>query len=183
MTTSRKDIATAYLSSLINKTLRITTTDMRMFLGEFKCTDRVRFPPSCPISHSHPFPFPLRAVRSASILSKYNFFFLKTSLFLVPKTDAIDLQDRNIILGHTYEYRLPSPPSPQSPSISTSTSPPTDKIVLDLTSRYLGLVVVPGNHIAKIEVEEFASQVRDDGGVRRSRWLLSGEALGVGIRR
>jgi hypothetical protein len=30
-----------------------------------------------------------------------------------------------------------------------------------MTSRYLGLVVVPGEYIVKIEVEEFASQMRD----------------------
>jgi hypothetical protein len=29
-----------------------------------------------------------------------------------------------------------------------------------MTSRYLGLVVVPGEYITKIEVEEFASQVK-----------------------
>jgi hypothetical protein len=29
-----------------------------------------------------------------------------------------------------------------------------------MASRYLGLVVVPGEHITKIEVEEFASQMR-----------------------
>ncbi len=28
-----------------------------------------------------------------------------------------------------------------------------------MTSRYLGLVVVPGKHIVKIEVEEFLSQM------------------------
>jgi hypothetical protein len=39
---------------------------------------------------------------------------------------------------------------------------------LDLTSRYLGLVVVPGEHITKIEVEEFASQVKHG----ESKWLL-----------
>lgn len=31
---------------------------------------------------------------------------------------------------------------------------------MDMTSRYLGLVVVPGEHITKIEVEEFASQMK-----------------------
>jgi hypothetical protein len=31
-----------YLTSLLNKTLRVTTTDTRMFLGLFKCTDSVR---------------------------------------------------------------------------------------------------------------------------------------------
>lgn len=29
-----------------------------------------------------------------------------------------------------------------------------------MTSRFLGLVVVPGQHIFKIEVEEFASQMK-----------------------
>lgn len=31
----------AYLNSLINKTLRVRTTDSRMFVGTFKCTDAV----------------------------------------------------------------------------------------------------------------------------------------------
>jgi len=33
--------ARAFLSSLINKSLRVHTTDSRMFRGEFKCTDPV----------------------------------------------------------------------------------------------------------------------------------------------
>jgi N-alpha-acetyltransferase 38, NatC auxiliary subunit len=32
-----------------------------------------------------------------------------------------------------------------------------------MTSRYLGLVVVPGEFITKIEAEEFASQVKAGG--------------------
>lgn len=31
---------------------------------------------------------------------------------------------------------------------------------MHMTSRYLGLVVVPGPHVVKVELEEFASQVR-----------------------
>lgn len=31
---------------------------------------------------------------------------------------------------------------------------------MDMISRYLGLVVVPGEHIVKIDVEEFASQLK-----------------------
>ncbi|KAJ5041818.1 uncharacterized protein L3040_005384 [Drepanopeziza brunnea f. sp. 'multigermtubi'] len=87
----------AYLSSLFNRTLRVTTTDTRMFLGHFKCTD----------------------------------------------------SDRNIILAQTHEYRLPPPPKDIQPGQ-----------VMDMTSRYLGLVVVPGEHIVKIELEEFVSQLR-----------------------
>lgn len=33
--------ALSFLKSLINKTLRIHTTDSRMFIGTFKCTDPV----------------------------------------------------------------------------------------------------------------------------------------------
>lgn len=31
--------------------------------------------------------------------------------------------------------------------------------MLDMTSRYLGLVVIPGKHITRIEAEEFVSQM------------------------
>lgn len=34
--------AEAYLLSLINKTLRVYTSDARLFVGTFKCTDPVR---------------------------------------------------------------------------------------------------------------------------------------------
>lgn len=30
-----------------------------------------------------------------------------------------------------------------------------------MSSRYMGLVVVPGEHIAKVEVEEFISQMKN----------------------
>ncbi|TVY40158.1 N-alpha-acetyltransferase,NatC auxiliary subunit, partial [Lachnellula occidentalis] len=89
-----------YLTSLLNKNLRITTSDARMFLGQFKCTD----------------------------------------------------SDRNIILAHTFEYRIPPPPK----DLGENKEP----VTLDLTSRYLGLVVVPGEYITQIEVEEFASQMK-----------------------
>lgn len=36
-----KETAEAYLQSLINKTLRVYTTDARLFVGTFKCTDPV----------------------------------------------------------------------------------------------------------------------------------------------
>ncbi|CAD6448941.1 f0de2a74-6287-4d05-9b4d-39abd1e42738 [Sclerotinia trifoliorum] len=86
--------------------------------------------------------------------------------------------DLNIILSETYEYRIPpspstlisQPPSSTSaqpasstssvnPSTSTSQNPPSAPI-LNITPRWLGLVVVPGKHIVRIELEEFESQVR-----------------------
>jgi N-alpha-acetyltransferase 38, NatC auxiliary subunit len=33
-------------------------------------------------------------------------------------------------------------------------------VTLDMTSRYMGLVVVPGEYIERIEVEEFESQIK-----------------------
>ncbi|KAN0092110.1 hypothetical protein V8E51_017957 [Hyaloscypha variabilis] len=93
-----KSQAEDYLTSLLNKTLRVTTTDTRMFLGQFKCTD----------------------------------------------------SDRNIILSQTFEYRLPPPPKHLN----------EETVTLDMTSRYMGLIVVPGEYVERIEVEEFESQVR-----------------------
>lgn len=38
---AEKEEAEAYLQSLINKTLRVYTTDARLFVGTLKCTDPV----------------------------------------------------------------------------------------------------------------------------------------------
>ncbi|CZR55868.1 uncharacterized protein PAC_05756 [Phialocephala subalpina] len=122
--------AESYLHSLLGKNLRITTTDTRMFLGQFKCTDSVRLP-SPPLLYPTPLPLPMPL----------------QLLFHV--TNANDQKDQNIILSQTFEYRLPPPPK----------TPQEGTITQDLTSRYLGLIVVPGEYITKIEVEEFESQL------------------------
>lgn len=75
------------------------------------------------------------------------------------------LQERNIILACTYEYRLPPPPDPETIKAGD------ENVIRDMTSRYLGLVVVPGKYVMKIEVEEFASQVKG----RSSRWAVPEE--------
>ncbi|MCJ1245220.1 hypothetical protein MMC30_002422 [Trapelia coarctata] len=99
--------AKSYLGALLNRPLHIYTTDNRMFVGEFKCTDN----------------------------------------------------DLNIILASTHEYRIPPPPSASgflSPGISSapsSSSPSASKIIKPMTPRYVGLIVVPGAHVVKIEVE------------------------------
>lgn len=41
--TMEKSQSEDYLRSLLNKTLRVTTSDSRMFLGQFKCTDSVNY--------------------------------------------------------------------------------------------------------------------------------------------
>ncbi|KLU81317.1 hypothetical protein MAPG_00408 [Magnaporthiopsis poae ATCC 64411] len=112
--------STAYLASLLNKNLRVTTTDTRMFWGQFKCTD-----PDC-----------------------------------------------NVVLAHAYEYRRPT--AEQVAEEARRAQHKHQELIgrrraaaaqraafnLDMTSRFLGLIIVPGEHIVKIEVEEFASQMR-----------------------
>ncbi|KAB5578542.1 hypothetical protein GE09DRAFT_1052559 [Coniochaeta sp. 2T2.1] len=101
-----KEEAAEFLRSLLNKNLRVTTTDARMFWGQFKCTD----------------------------------------------------PDSNVVLAHTYEYRQPS--AEKLVEASAQTGGDASSVKVDMTSRYLGLVVVPGQYIVKMEVEEFASQMQ-----------------------
>ncbi|KAK1595696.1 LSM domain-containing protein [Colletotrichum navitas] len=101
-----KDEGRNFLTSLLNKNLRIFATDGRMFLGQFKCTD----------------------------------------------------PDRNVVLAHTYEYRQPS--AQRRAEAAQKAAEGTGTVSMDMTSRYLGLVVVPGQYIVKIEVEEFISQIK-----------------------
>lgn len=59
-------------------------------------------------------------------------------------------QDRNIILALTHEYRPPSDAAIRA-AIRSSGDP---AVQLPLSSRYVGLVVVPGRYVTKIEYEE-----------------------------
>ncbi|KAI0384142.1 Sm-like ribonucleoprotein [Hypomontagnella monticulosa] len=64
----------------------------------------------------------------------------------------------NVVLSLTYEYRQPS--QQKLAEAASSSDPAKGTVTADMTSRYLGLVVVPGEHIVKMEVEEFASQAK-----------------------
>lgn len=59
-------------------------------------------------------------------------------------------QDRNIILALTREYRPPSEAAIRA-AIAASGDP---SVQLPLSSRYVGLVVVPGRYVTRIECEE-----------------------------
>jgi hypothetical protein len=78
-------------------------------------------------------------------------------------------QDRNIILSHTFEYRPPAPPSASKlrelAAKQEEEGEGAGTVTLDMTSRYMGLVVVPGEYIVRIEVEEFVSQMKGKFGV------------------
>lgn len=63
------------------------------------------------------------------------------------------------MLSLTYEYRRPSKLQLAEAAAEIEDSR-LGTVTAEMPSRYLGLVVVPGAHIVKIEVEEFASQVK-----------------------
>ncbi|KAJ5912875.1 hypothetical protein N7504_001758 [Penicillium tannophilum] len=97
------DQAVQYLDQLIGRQLRVHTTDSRMFVGIFKCTDA----------------------------------------------------ERNIILANSLEYRLPTPSAIQAAADSweKNSGAPSATIKVNMTHRLIGLIVVPGRHITKIELE------------------------------
>ena len=95
--------ATAYLTSLLNKTLHIHIADGRMFVGQMKCTDN----------------------------------------------------ERNIILAMTHEYRQPSKGDLKRAAENREQAggSGSGNVKVDMRKRFVGLVVVPGRYIEKIEVE------------------------------
>ncbi|KAM5432544.1 hypothetical protein McanMca71_006742 [Microsporum canis] len=100
-----KDEAVEYLESLVDKILRVHTSDSRVFVGLFKCTDN----------------------------------------------------ERNIILSSTHEYRCPTEPaivsSEETGSPKAASNEPFD-LKADMSQRFIGLVVIPGQHITKIELDK-----------------------------
>ena len=63
-----------------------------------------------------------------------------------------DMKESNIILAKTYEYRMPTERARKEAIERQQAGEGAGKA--DLTGRFLGLVVVPGRHITKLEVEE-----------------------------
>lgn len=70
-------------------------------------------------------------------------------------------KDRNIILARTFEYRFPGARVARAAGTSAQSGEPSvravkesAKVSVEATSRFVGLVVVPGEYITKIEVEE-----------------------------
>lgn len=62
------------------------------------------------------------------------------------------------MLAYTYEYRQPS--VQQRARAAENADPSSGTVKMEMSHRYLGLVVVPGEHIVKIEKEDFASQLK-----------------------
>lgn len=117
--------ATFWLSQFIGKNLRVHASDGRVFGGQMKCTDKVRDGLALSLIE------PLGGVRVD-----------------FGRTDNV--QDRNIILALAHEYRAPSAEAIRK-AVEESGNP---SISVQWNSRYVGLIVIPGQHIRKIEFEE-----------------------------
>lgn len=92
--------ATAFLESLLGRTLHVTIQDGRLFTGVFKCTDN----------------------------------------------------ETNVILGNAFEYRMPSKVAEDKAiAEAVATGKPARA---NMTSRFVGLIVIPGKQIVKMELEE-----------------------------
>ncbi|CRL30573.1 Like-Sm ribonucleoprotein (LSM) domain, eukaryotic/archaea-type [Penicillium camemberti] len=105
------DQSVQYLEGLLGCTLRIHTTDTRMFVGLFKCTDA----------------------------------------------------DRNIILANSFEYRMPTTSAVQAAadekqSWGEGSEAKSTTVKVNMTHRLIGLIVIPGRHITKIELDSTAPQ-------------------------
>lgn len=61
------------------------------------------------------------------------------------------------MLAHAFEYRFPTAEQSRQAVLDNPNDPDP---VVDMVSRYLGLVVVPGQHIVKIHLEQYASQMK-----------------------
>ena len=64
------------------------------------------------------------------------------------------------MLAQSYEYRLPSARAVTSAANATSSGSGSTTVKANMTSRYLGLIVIPGQHIIKIEVEEVVDDAK-----------------------
>ncbi|KAF2096053.1 hypothetical protein NA57DRAFT_78823 [Rhizodiscina lignyota] len=92
-----------FLEHYLTKTLRVSVSDKRVFVGQLKCTDK----------------------------------------------------DCNVILALTQEYRPPPDEDIQAAAVSQGEG--SAPLQLQFTNRYVGLVVIPGQYITKIEHEEWAA--------------------------
>ncbi|KAL4869263.1 hypothetical protein BDV12DRAFT_196505 [Aspergillus spectabilis] len=69
---------------------------------------------------------------------------------------------RNIILANTHEYRYPTTAAVRDAASNAAPESveETPNLKVNMTSRFIGLVVVPGQHITRIELEETPQQSR-----------------------
>ena len=67
-------------------------------------------------------------------------------------------QDRNIILANSFEYRMPTTSAVQAAAQEKGawgegSEAKATTVKVNMTHRLIGLIVIPGRHITKIELE------------------------------
>lgn len=118
--------ASDWLSQFVGKTLRVHAEDGRVFGGQLKCTDKV----------------------SGGWSFMFNVSTSSLAMSLIIDVDI--LQDRNIILSLAHEWRAPPAETIRKAVEDSGNLSHT----VNWNSRYVGLIVIPGQHIVKIEFEE-----------------------------
>ncbi|KAF2172060.1 hypothetical protein M409DRAFT_17302 [Zasmidium cellare ATCC 36951] len=63
--------------------------------------------------------------------------------------------ERNIILAMTHEYRQPTESDVEAATARHEKEGQTGNVKVDMKKRFVGLVVVPGQYITKIELESY----------------------------
>ncbi|KAF8472734.1 hypothetical protein BDZ91DRAFT_790576 [Kalaharituber pfeilii] len=141
----------AYLTSLLLHTLRVTTTDGRMFVGEFKCTDRDR---NLILACTNEFRWVGHdAAKTLTTTSTTTVTTITTTT--TSATSVGDETSRLLPTDTATEVETGMVTIIEANPNMGATEP-------QLQRRYLGLVVVPGEVIVKIELEE-----KKGGGGRR----------------
>lgn len=73
----------------------------------------------------------------------------------VSDADHCGVQECNIILGAAFEYREPSRKAIEAAAAEADAeASAASKLRVNMTSRFLGLIVVPGQHITMIKLED-----------------------------
>ncbi|KAI5286711.1 hypothetical protein KEM54_006572 [Ascosphaera aggregata] len=131
--------AVTYLDSLLGRTLRVHTSDERLFVGEFKCTDRDR---NIILGLTHEYRYPTASsVNAAAVAAAAT-----GSGSGSERNDDADGSETASI--HESETDSSAVASALAASCQTQTV-----MKVNMTSRFIGLVVLPGEHIVKVEVE------------------------------
>lgn len=88
----------------------------------------------------------------ASFINKTLHIHISDGRMFVGQLKCTD-NERNIILAMTHEYRQPSQADMKLAAERREKAGGQGKVKVDMKKRFVGLVVVPGKYIEKIEVE------------------------------
>ena len=179
--------ANDFLSSLLDRNLRILVKDGRIFWGTFKMADRVS-------TSSHSTLSTCSSTRESRDGARYAEARTKTGIpsdsrrrgQLTPSSLALSFaQEGNIVLHNTYEDREPTSNGAVEPAEAAEHSvliPPSSPTAPAATKaqgarpgtghqtwRFVGLITIPRHQAVRVEKEEFVSQTKKSEGKRIAR--------------